>query len=122
MGYEALQQTGAIGTAVAWVQSALLGTIATSVAVIAVAAIGFSMLTGRVDVRRAAEVVIGCFIIFGASAIATGISSAVSGSSDQVAQSVRPAAPMYLPGPQTPYPAVPPATYDPYAGASVGPR
>ena len=38
------------------------------------------MLTGRIVLRRAAQVVFGCFIIFGASTPAQGIIGAVSGS------------------------------------------
>ena len=42
-----------IGSAVGWLQGALLGSIATTAAVLAVASIGYLMLTGRIDVRRA---------------------------------------------------------------------
>ena len=42
-------------------------------AVIAVAAVGFLMLTGRIEWKRGLVVVIGCFIIFGAAAIVAGI-------------------------------------------------
>lgn len=70
---------GAVPSAVNWLEAGLLGTSATTVAVIAVATIGFLMLSGRVDVRRAGQVVLGCFIIFGASTIANGIVSAIAG-------------------------------------------
>lgn len=40
---------------------------------VAVASIGFLMLTGRIEPRRAGRVVLDCFILFGASAIAAGI-------------------------------------------------
>ena len=52
-----------------------------SVAVIAVAMVGFMMLTGRLNWRFGATVIIGCFILFGAAAIVSGIQStaAVSG-------------------------------------------
>ena len=72
-------QPGAIGSAVGWVEGTLLGTVATTVAVIAVATVGFLMLTGRIDIRRATQVVLGCFILIGASTIASGIFGAVSG-------------------------------------------
>jgi len=62
-----------ICAALYWLQSVLLGPIATTIAVIAVASLGFLMLSGRVDIRRAAQVAVGCFIIFGASTIAQGI-------------------------------------------------
>lgn len=62
-----------------WVQGTLLGNLATTAAVIAVAACGFLMLTGRMDWRRGLTVVIGCFIIFGAVTIVAGIRAAASG-------------------------------------------
>ena len=58
-----------------WVQGTLLGNLATTAAVIAVAAVGFMMLTGRMDWRRGLTVVIGAFIIFGAVSIVAGIRS-----------------------------------------------
>lgn len=62
-----------------WVQGTLLGNLATTAAVIAVAAVGFLMLTGRMDWRRGLTVVVGCFIIFGAAAIVAGIRSMSGG-------------------------------------------
>jgi type IV secretory pathway VirB2 component (pilin) len=47
--------------------------------VIAVAVVGFMMLTGRIEWRRGLTVVIGCFIIFGAVAIVSGIRSLAGG-------------------------------------------
>ncbi len=58
-----------------WLEGTLLGTIATAVAVIAVAAVGFMMLTGRVNWRYGATVIVGCFILFGAASIVAGIQS-----------------------------------------------
>jgi type IV secretion system protein VirB2 len=62
-----------------WVQGTLLGNLATTAAVIAVAAVGFLMLTGRLDWRRGLTVVVGCFIIFGAVSIVAGIRSLAGG-------------------------------------------
>jgi type IV secretory pathway VirB2 component (pilin) len=62
--------------ALTWVQGTLLGNLATTAAVIAVAACGFLMLTGRMDWRRGLTVVVGCFIIFGAVSIVAGIRAA----------------------------------------------
>lgn len=59
--------------ALEWIQGTLLGNLATTAAVIAVAIVGFLMLTGRVEWRRGLTVVVGCFIIFGATAIVAGI-------------------------------------------------
>lgn len=65
--------------AVNWLQGTLLGTVATVVAVIAVAAVGFMMLTGRINWRHGASVILGCFIVFGAASIVAGIRSAAGG-------------------------------------------
>jgi type IV secretion system protein VirB2 len=68
--------SGPIVAALGWLQGTLLGNVATAVAVMAVAAIGFMMLTGRMNWRFGATVIIGCFVLFGAGAIVTGIQSA----------------------------------------------
>ena len=65
--------------ALEWVQGTLLGNVATAAAVIAVAVVGFMMLTGRIEWRRGLTVVIGCFIIFGAVAIVSGIRTLAGG-------------------------------------------
>jgi len=66
-------------TAVNWLQGTLLGNVATALAVIAVGATGLMMLTGRIDWRRGATVILGCFIVFGAAAIVAGIRSVAVG-------------------------------------------
>jgi type IV secretory pathway VirB2 component (pilin) len=101
-----------------WLQGTLLGTIATAVAIIAVAATGMMMLTGRIDWRRGVSVVLGCFIIFGAPGIAAGILGLVNSRED----SYLPPEPAPLPPEPVspkPQPVAAPAPYDPYAGASV---
>jgi type IV secretion system protein VirB2 len=70
--------SGVIVRAVQWLQGTLLGTIATVVAVIAVASVGFLMLTGRINWRYGATVILGCFILFGAASIVAGIQSTAS--------------------------------------------
>jgi len=70
------QGSGPIVSALLWLQGTLLGNVATAVAVIAVAMVGFMMLTGRMNWRFGATVIIGCFILFGAGAIVSGIQSA----------------------------------------------
>ena len=65
--------SGAIVGALHWLQATLLGTVATIVAVIAIAVVGFMMLTGRMNWRYGATVIIGCFILFGATSIVAGI-------------------------------------------------
>ena len=85
------------------------------------------MLTGRINLRRGASVVFGCFILFGASSIAGGIPSAVAAADLGAAPLPAPyqppiAAPPTVPTvPATP-PAKPPVQNDPYAGASVPQR
>ena len=70
------QGSGPIVNALNWLQGTLLGNVATAVAVMAVAAVGFMMLTGRMNWRFGATVIIGCFILFGAGTIVAGIQSA----------------------------------------------
>ena len=67
--------SGVIVAAVRWLEGTLLGTIATVVAVIAVASVGFLMLTGRINWRYGAVVILGCFVLFGAASIVAGIQS-----------------------------------------------
>ena len=67
--------SGVLVSAVNWLQGTLLGTIATVVAVIAVATVGFMMLTGRINWRYGVTVVLGCFVLFGATSIVAGIQS-----------------------------------------------
>ena len=70
--------SGVLVSAVSWLQGTLLGTLATVVAVIAVATVGFMMLTGRINWRYGVTVIFGCFILFGASSIVAGIHSAAT--------------------------------------------
>jgi len=70
--------SGPIEGAVLWIQGTMLGNVATAVAVMAVAAVGFGMLTGRMNWRFGASVIIGVFIIFGAATIVAGIQSAAA--------------------------------------------
>lgn len=98
--------------AVTWLQGTLLGTIATSIAVIAVSWIGLMMLAGRVNVRHGLTVIVGSFILFGASTIVAGIQASLAGGdmgADIYARQT------------TPLPSLPPRppSGDPYAGASV---
>lgn len=67
--------SGPIVGAVHWLQGTLLGTVATVIAVIAIAVVGFMMLTGRMNWRYGATVILGCFILFGAASIVAGIQS-----------------------------------------------
>jgi type IV secretion system protein VirB2 len=70
--------SGPIVAALHWLQGTLMGNVATAIAVMAVAAVGFMMLTGRLNWRVGATVIIGCFVLFGAGAIVSGIQSAAA--------------------------------------------
>lgn len=65
--------SGPIVGALHWLQATLLGTVATVVAVIAIAFVGFMMLSGRMNWRYGATVILGCFILFGSASIVAGI-------------------------------------------------
>jgi type IV secretion system protein VirB2 len=67
--------SGVLISAVHWLQGTLLGTVATVAAIIAVASVGFLMLTGRINWRYGVTVIVGCFILFGAASIVAGIQS-----------------------------------------------
>jgi type IV secretion system protein VirB2 len=99
-----------------WIEATLLGNLATAVAIVAVASIGFAMLTGRIDVRRGGTIILGCFILFGASTIANGLRAAASNPDAQYLESASIAPPSFARPTQTD--AANPG-YDPYAGASV---
>ena len=68
--------SGPIVAALGWLQGTLLGNVATAVAVMAVAACGFMMLTGRLNWRFGATVILGTFILSGAASIVAGIQQA----------------------------------------------
>lgn len=105
-----------LADSIAWIQGAALGTTATIVAVLAVATIGLLMLSGRLELRRGITVVLGCFILFGASGIAAALTD-IAGTDNQPDPPVTPS-----PDPLSNHlrsSTSPPPTYDPYAGASV---
>lgn len=107
--------SSALLDALQWVQGMLLGTLATTVAVIAVAWIGIGMLNGRINVQRGATVILGCFIVFGAPSIVSGLITAaetIGAASEPIIAS----APS-VSSPPAPLPT--PTPHDPYAGASV---
>jgi type IV secretory pathway VirB2 component (pilin) len=110
-----------LAPAVSWLEGTLLGTVATSAAVIAMAATGYMMLSGRIDARRGLAVVLGCFVLAGASTIAAGIGGA-GGDPGAAARAEMPPTPAPAPAlaPTAPSRA-PAAVYDPHAGASVPP-
>ena len=95
-----------------WVQSVALGPATTTIAVIAVAAIGFLMLSGRLELRRSIVVVIGCFILFNAfiiTSVLTQLSFASENTNPDREASLKNSQSSRLSH----------NVYDPYAGASV---
>lgn len=109
-----------LAAAVGWIDGLLRGELATSIAVIAVAFVGFGMMSGRISARKAGTTVLGCFILFGAPLIARGLMTAALWG-----ESPPPSAPYDLPPLAVP---PPPARaevnpYDPYSNAApVRPR
>lgn len=97
-----------------WILGTTLGSLATIVACLAVAAIGLLMLSGRIELKRGITVVLGCFILFGARTIAgalVGHGAAHNETRGHTAMAVE-RSPLQPVVPQRP-------GYDPYAGASV---
>lgn len=100
-----------------WVSSTLLGSLATSIAAIAIAWVGLMMLSGQIDLRRGLTVVLGSFILFGAPSIARGLRGLNGEVVSEGQRYVKPALPSAAALP--PAPPSPPNSYDPYAGASL---
>jgi type IV secretory pathway VirB2 component (pilin) len=104
--------SSAFVTATEWMTGTLLGTVAVSLCVVAVAFVGLMMMTGRFAVRDGLRVVIGCFVLLGASTIAAGLRGAAN-----EAYSAQPGVVIVQSLPEPP--PLPQSTYDPYAGASL---
>src|SRR4051812_8915649 len=77
---ESLPEPSAIVSAVTWVEEIMLGSAATALATLAIAGVGALLLTGRIDIRRGASIVLGCFVLFGAAAITNGLMAGIRGS------------------------------------------
>ncbi len=105
--------SNALVAASQWLADVATGSIAVGAATIAVAAIGFAMLAGRIDLRRGANVILGCFILFAAPFIANSFVQWANGGDTTPPQTA-------LAPPLPPTPAPPPQQpNDPYAGASL---
>ena len=96
-----------------WVTGTLLGGVAISLCVIAIAFVGLLMMTGRLPLRDGLRVVLGCFVLLGAPAIAFGLQNVT----ETPAWSDAPSPPRLIE--TTPPAPLLPANYDPYAGASL---
>ncbi|MBT2134490.1 TrbC/VirB2 family protein [Croceibacterium sp. LX-88] len=103
----------ALTSASKWLSSTLLGSLAIGLCVIAVAWVGLLLMSGRLAVRDALRITIGCFVLLGAPVIAAGLHG-LTETASRVGVVEEPRA---EPTPQPP--PLPPANYDPYAGASL---
>jgi type IV secretion system protein VirB2 len=103
--------------AIGWIAGLLVGEVATTVAVIAIAAIGLATLQGYFSYRDCIRVIIGCALMFGASTIAQGFMEMTSGTEPGFETASPPPAPISHVHIATPSRV--PEPYDPYAGASV---
>lgn len=105
--------TDPIVKAVVWAGQLLAGPAATSACILAVASIGMAMLVGRIDSKRALTCLIGCFVIFGATSIATALSTSVLDTPSPIG--------IVATDPVLDQPSQS-SDFDPYAGASPLPR
>ena len=65
-----------VGAAIGWITGTALGSLAIGLCVLAVAIVGLLLMTGRLAIRDALRVVLGCFILLGAPVIAGAFISA----------------------------------------------
>ena len=94
-----------------WLRDALLGTFSTSLAIIAVGFVGLRMVTGHMSPVLVIRVLAGCFVLFGAPTIASGlIAAAKDGYHTHAPDPLESPKPPSLPRPDQ---------VDPYAGASA---
>lgn len=107
--------TGVFSAAASWISAVLFGPLATTIAIIAIAWIGFAMLSGRIDIRRGLAVVFGCFLLFGAQGVAEGLRESAQ-ESHQVQAGKTPPPPAYANASDQ---SKKPNGYDPYAGAAI---
>lgn len=111
-----LEPTGVpvLKNSVSWISDLLTGTLAVGLCVLAVAIIGFLLLSGRLAIRQGVRVILGCFILFSARLIAQSISGLWQTDQRPLQETVAAVPPDLAPREE-----LPPADYDPYAGASI---
>ena len=61
----AQEDGNALLRAAQWIESLVQGPLVVSIAILAIAVTGFSMLSGRIAARRSLTMVFGCFVVFG---------------------------------------------------------
>ncbi|WP_425505007.1 TrbC/VirB2 family protein [Sphingomonas ginsengisoli (ex An et al. 2013)] len=95
----------------------MTGSLAVTVAVIAVAWIGLMLLTGKMNPRVSARTILGCFIVFGAGGLAAALLSLGSPSQEAEIAAISPAPVAPITSPIAAPPSKPQTPSDPYAGA-----
>lgn len=105
-------ETDAVGAAAQWLSGLIMGSLTAALCVIAIAFVGLLMFSGRLPVRTAFKVVLGCFILLGAPLIASALLEFGTGDTEAVES-------MAIGGVPAERMPVPQSTYDPYAGASL---
>ena len=66
-------QYSPIASAVEWMTTLLSGNVATFLAVIGVAFVGYLFVTGHLAIRQGSRTILGVFVLLGAPIIATGL-------------------------------------------------
>lgn len=115
--FSASMRSNSLVASVQWIETAMTGSVAMSIAVIAVATTGLAMLSGRTDLRRGAATILGCFIVFGSASLASGLLNLATGQEQIVA--VREGAPTPMEPRDGIRRVAPPQAFDPYAGAAM---
>ncbi|WP_428334177.1 TrbC/VirB2 family protein [Novosphingobium sp.] len=108
-----LDQASPLAASVGWIHDLLTGSVGISLATLSIAWVGFALLQGRLPVRDGVRIILGCFILFGSTIIASGFLQMANPSIAKLPVAAAPGAPSSVP-----LPSKPPA-FDPYAGASV---
>lgn len=109
-----ISSSPAIPLAAGWIESVLLGNLATSMAVLAVAGLGLMALQARLHLGLGLRVLIGCVVLFGAGSIVGALMS--FGRADVRLPAIE--ARQYA-VPEAALARAPRADPDPYAGAFV---
>ena len=108
----ALNGTGSLDGAVAWIGDAMIGPSAMAIGSLAIGTIGILLLAGRIPIQQATRAVVGCFAVFAASTIAQGLIGYADTPSLARAEASAPVSPIINQNP-------PSSAFDPYAGAAV---
>ncbi len=101
-----------LAASIGWINGVLLGSLATGLCVLAVSFVGLLMLMGQIPIRHGMRVILGCFVLLGAPVIAAGLAGAWQSASPPAPEPI-----VFIPE-ETREP-LPPADFDPYAGASL---